>query len=58
MEKLLFTTNRQKDKPLTLGEMVYRIRREYFGQIVVCVHQQALEKKPLFDILKQLKLPA
>jgi hypothetical protein len=45
-------------KHLTLGEVVYRIRQEYFGQIIVYVYQQALEKKPLFDILKDLKIPA
>ena len=43
---------------LTLGDVVYRIRQEYFGQIIVYVYQQALEKKPLFDILKHLKLSA
>lgn len=43
---------------LTLGDVVYRIRQEYFGQIIVYVYQQALEKKPLFDILKHLKIPA
>jgi hypothetical protein len=37
---------------------VYRIRQDYFGQIIVYVYQQALEKKPLFDILKHLKIPA
>jgi SRSO17 transposase len=45
-------------KHLTLGDVVYRIRQEYFGQIIVYVYQQALEKKPLFDILKHLKIPA
>jgi hypothetical protein len=43
---------------LTLGDVVRRIREEYFGQIIVYVFQQALEKKPLFDILNQLKLSA
>jgi hypothetical protein len=38
--------------------VVYRIRQEYFGQIIVYVYQQALEKKPLFDILKHLKISA
>jgi hypothetical protein len=45
-------------KHLTLGDVVYRIRQEYFGQVIVYVYQQALEKKPLFDILKHLKIPA
>ncbi len=48
----------RNDKHLTLGDVVYRIRQEYFGQIIVYVYQQALEKKPLFDILKHLKIPA
>lgn len=43
---------------MTLGEVVYRVRQEYFGQIIVYVYEQALEKKPLFDILKHLKLAA
>ncbi|WP_240422265.1 hypothetical protein, partial [Paenibacillus periandrae] len=34
------------------------INRRDFGQIIVYVYQQALEKKPLFDILKHLKIPA
>ncbi|MFC6548242.1 IS701 family transposase [Cohnella cellulosilytica] len=46
------------DKHLTLGDVVYRIRQEFLGQIIVYVYQQALEKKPLFDILKHLKIPA
>jgi hypothetical protein len=41
---------------LTLGEVVRRIREEFFGQIVVYVYEQALKKKPLFDILRHLKL--
>ncbi|MEK5061463.1 hypothetical protein BK126_04840 [Paenibacillus sp. FSL H7-0326] len=43
---------------LTLGEMVRHIREEFFGQIIVYVYQQALERKPLFDNLKHLKLSA
>lgn len=43
---------------LTLGDVVRRIREEFFGQIIVYVYQQALEKKPLIDILKHLKLSA
>ncbi|WP_229522542.1 hypothetical protein [Paenibacillus monticola] len=48
----------KKQAELTLGDVVRRIREEYFGQTIVYVYQQALEKKPLFDILKQLKLSA
>jgi hypothetical protein len=48
----------KSDKHLTLGDVVYRIRQEYFGQIIVYVYQQALVKKPLFDILKHLKISA
>ncbi|WP_150273644.1 IS701 family transposase [Paenibacillus tepidiphilus] len=43
---------------LTLGDVVRRIREEHFGQMIVYVYQQALEKKPLFDILKLLRLSA
>jgi hypothetical protein len=43
---------------VTLGDVVRRIREEFLGQIIVFVYQQALERKPLFDILKQLKLSA
>lgn len=43
---------------LTLGDVVRRIREECFGQIIVYVYQQALKKKPLYDILKHLKLSA
>jgi hypothetical protein len=49
---------KRDDSDLTLGDVVRRIREEHFGQIIIYVYQQALEKKPLFDILKQLKLPA
>jgi hypothetical protein len=30
---------------LTLGDVVRRIREEFFGQIIVYIYQQALEKK-------------
>jgi hypothetical protein len=43
---------------VTLGDVVRRIREEFFGQIIVYVYQQALEKKPLLDILRHLKLSA
>ncbi|WP_157261707.1 hypothetical protein [Paenibacillus sp. A3] len=43
---------------LTLGDVVRRIREVFFGQIVVYVYEQALEKKPLLDILRHLKLSA
>jgi hypothetical protein len=49
---------RRDGADLTLGDVVRRIREEFFGQIVVYVYQQALEKKPLLDILRHLKLPA
>jgi SRSO17 transposase len=42
---------------MTLGDVVARIRDEVFGQTIVYVYQQAMEKKPLFDILKRFKLP-
>jgi len=43
---------------LTLGDVVRRIRKEHFGQMIVYVYQQALDKKPLFDILHLLRLSA
>ncbi|WP_051250481.1 IS701 family transposase [Paenibacillus harenae] len=48
----------EQQSDLTLGDVARRIREEFFGQIIVYVYQQALEKKPLFDILKHLKLSA
>jgi len=44
--------------PYTLGDVVNRIRQEYFGHIIVHVYQQALERKPLFDILRTFGLSA
>jgi SRSO17 transposase len=41
---------------MTLGDVVYRIRQEYFGQIIVNVYQLALERKPLMEILTSLKI--
>ncbi|WP_338120020.1 transposase [Paenibacillus thalictri] len=48
----------RENAELTLGDVVRHIREDYFGQIIVYVYQQALEKKPLFDILKLLRLSA
>ena len=44
------------DNSMTLGDVVYRIRQECFGQIIVSVYQQALEQKPLMEILTSLKI--
>jgi hypothetical protein len=41
---------------MTLGDVVYRIRQEYFGQIIVNVYLQALEHKPLKEILTLLMI--
>lgn len=41
---------------MTLGDVVYRIRQEYFGQIIVDVYQLALDRKPLMEILTSLKI--
>ncbi|KPV58971.1 hypothetical protein QJ48_13540 [Paenibacillus sp. A3] len=41
---------------LTLGDVVRRIRQEHFGQLIVYVYEQAVAQKPLFDILRRLKL--
>lgn len=43
---------------LTFGDVVRRIRQEYFGQLVVYVYEQALAKTPLFEVLSSLKISA
>jgi SRSO17 transposase len=43
---------------LTLGAVVRRIRKDYFGQTVVYVYQQALARRPLMELLDELKLNA
>jgi hypothetical protein len=43
---------------LTFGDVVRRIRQEYFGQLVVYVYEQALAKTPLFEVLSRLKITA
>lgn len=43
---------------LTLGDVVRRIRKEHLGQIIVHVYQQALEQKPLKEVLKSLNISA
>ncbi|MDQ8736470.1 transposase [Paenibacillus sp. LHD-38] len=43
---------------LTLGDVVRRIRYEHKGQLLLYVYEQALQKKPLFDILRELKMPS
>ncbi|WP_147385247.1 hypothetical protein [Paenibacillus thiaminolyticus] len=48
----------RSDTDLTFGDVVRRIREEFFGQIVVYVYEQVLEKRPLLDILRHLKLSA
>jgi hypothetical protein len=44
--------------PLTLGDVVRRIRNDYIGQMVIYIYEQALVQKPIVDILKALKLTA
>ena len=41
---------------LTLGDVVWRIRNEYLGNLVCYVYQQAVEKQPLVKVLKALHL--
>lgn len=43
---------------LTFGDVVRRIRQEYFGQLVVYVYEQALAKTPLLEVLTRLKITA
>lgn len=52
---------REWSKPnasLTFGDVVRRIRQEYFGQLVVYVYEQALAKTPLIEVLSRLKISA
>lgn len=42
----------------TLGDVVRRIRYEHRGQILLYVYEQALQRKSLFDILRDLNYPA
>lgn len=46
----------QQELPLTIGDVVRRIRKDHLGQFVVYAYEQALSKKPLMDVLKDLKL--
>lgn len=41
---------------LTLGDVVRRFRHEHRGQMLLYVFEQAMQKKPLFDILRDLKM--
>lgn len=41
---------------LTLGDVVRRFRHEHKGQMMLYVFEQALQNKPLFDILQDLKM--
>lgn len=41
---------------LTLGDVVRRFRHEHKGQMLLYVFEQAMQKKPLFDILRDLKM--
>jgi hypothetical protein len=43
---------------LTIGDVVRRIRKEHFGQLIVYVYQQALEKKPITEVLQTFKISA
>ncbi|MFZ3590467.1 IS701 family transposase [Bacillus sp. DJP31] len=48
----------KKEVPLTIGDVVRRIRKDHLGQIAVYAYEQALSKKSLADVLKELKLTA
>lgn len=43
---------------LTLGDVVRRIRKDYLGQTIVYVYQQALAQRPLSEVLNELHLSA
>jgi hypothetical protein len=46
----------QKTLPLTIGDVVRRIRKDQLGQIAVYAYEQALAQKSLSNVLKELKL--
>ncbi|EKN68852.1 transposase, IS4 [Schinkia azotoformans LMG 9581] len=46
----------QKELPLRISDVVWRIRKDHLCQLVVYGYEQALSKKSLMDVLKDLKL--
>jgi hypothetical protein len=48
----------QGDFPLTIGDVVRRIRKDHLGLIAVYAYEQALSQKPLSLVLKELRLTA
>jgi hypothetical protein len=48
----------QGDFPLTIGDVVRRIRKDHLGLIAVYAYEQALSQKPLSTVLKELRLTA
>ncbi|GGK00680.1 transposase [Lentibacillus kapialis] len=49
---------KQPGIPITIGDVVRRMRKDYLGQIVVYAYEQAIAEKPIAEVLKQLKLTA
>jgi len=48
----------QQELPLTIGDVVRRIRKDHIGQIVVYAYEQGLSNRSLKDVLKDLRLAA
>jgi len=48
----------EKERTMTIGDVVRRIRKDHLGQLVMYTYEQALAKKSLSDVLKELKLTA
>jgi len=46
----------ENGSPLTLGDVVRRIRKDCIGQLIVYAYEQGWERKPLADVLKNLRL--
>ncbi|WP_165820778.1 IS701 family transposase [Pueribacillus theae] len=46
----------QQELPLTIGDVVRRIRKDHLGQIVVYAYEQGRSKRSLKDLLKDLRL--
>lgn len=43
---------------MTLGDVVLRIGKDFLGQTVVYIYQQALAQRPLSELLDELKISA
>lgn len=42
--------------PMTIGDVVRRIRKDHLEQLVVYAYEQGLDQKPLAKVLESLKI--